>query len=332
MAIEERQTVRARPLERPFAWPMMATLLALYVVAETFFNLNLIDAVSAAEPDRARLDDLVVFGKAMGGFGLALFGLRPFFARAWRRMRWGLLALFAVAWGGLYMGLDTVYDRVLDGVPEATKREALLLGIYREAVFAGAIENPELRAPDGTTDDAHRLALVNLAARLTGEKAEIALVREKIAEAQAALAMGAELPPALTRALVHSQAMDAESLREATAAIFLPPMSMTVSLLAIVANLGALASLLLAAAARRRRKLRRALAVLPMLAVAGFLLAVERPPFERDNPSYDLYMRLDDRIGFAGWVWSRAINGQAAILRLTYDVPGVDVVARPRPA
>jgi hypothetical protein len=332
MKIEGREAPRARALDRPFAWPMMAALLALYVVAETVFNLNLIDAVSAAEPDRARLDDLVVFGKAMGGFGLALFVLRPFFARMWRRIRWGLLAVFAIAWGGFYGGLDAVYDRVLDGVPEATKREALLLGIYREAVFAGAIENPELRAPDGATDDAHRLALVNLAARLTGEKSEIALVREKIAEAQAALAMGAELPPALTRALLHSQAMDSATLREATAAVFLPPMSMTVSLLAIVANLAALASLLLAAAARKRRNLRRALGALPMLAVAGFLLAVERPPFERDNPSYDLYMRLDDRLGFAGWVWNRAINGQAAILRLTYDVPGLDVVARPRPA
>lgn len=331
MAIEGQEATRARALDRPFAWPMMAALLALYVVAETVFNLNLIDAVSAAEPDRARLDDLVVFGKAMGGFGLALFVLRPFFVRLWRRIRWGLLAVFAIAWGAFYGGLGEVYDRVLDGVPEATKREALLLGIYREAVFAGAIENTELRAPDGVADDAHRLALVNLAARLTGEKSEIALVRERIAEAQAALAMGAELPPALTRALVHSQAMDSATLREATAAIFLPPMSMTVSLLAIVANLAALASLLLAAAARRRRNLRRALGALPMLAVATFLLAVDRPAFERDNASYELYTRLDDRLGFAGWVWSRAINGQAAILRLTYDVPGLDVVARPRP-
>jgi hypothetical protein len=319
-------------LARPFAWPMVAAVLALYVAAETVFNLNLIDAASAAEPDRARLDDLVIFGKIMGAFGIALFALRPFFARLWRRTRWGLPAIFVVAWIAIYGGLTLAYDRVLDGVPETVKREALLLVVYREAVFAGAIENPELRAPDGATDDAHRLALVNLAARLTGEKPEIALVREKIAEAEAALAMGAELPPALTRALLHARTLDAEKLREATGAIFLPPMSMTVSLLAIVANLAALVGLLLATTARRRRNLRRALGALPMLAVAAFLLAVDRPPYERDNPSYDLYTRLDDRLGFAGWVWSRAINGQAAILRLTYDVPGFDVIARPRPA
>lgn len=332
MAIDRRENgAGGVSIARPFAWPMMAALLALYVGAETVFNLNLIDAVSAAEPDRARLDDLVVFGKAMGAFGMALFALRPFFARLWRRYRWGLPVLFAAAWLSIYGGLTAIYDRVLDDVPESVKREALLLGIYREAVFAGAIENPELRATDGATDDAHRLALVNLAARLTGEKTEIALVREKIAEAQAALAMGAELPAALTRALAHSQAMDSASLREAAAAIFLPPMSMTVSLLAIVANLAALASLLLAAAVRRRRRMRQALGALPLLAVAVFLLAVERPPFERDNPSYELYTRLDERLGFAGWVWNRAINGQAAILRLTYDVPGLDVVARPRP-
>jgi hypothetical protein len=319
-------------LARPFAWPIMAAVLALYVAAETIFNLNLVDAASAAEPDRARLDDLVVFGKAMGAFGMALFVLRPFFARLWRRWRWGLPVFFAGVWLAIYGGLSEIYDRVLAGVPEATKREALLLGIYREAVFAGAIENRELRRADGAIGDAHRLALVNLAARLTGDKAEIALVREKIAEAQAALAMGAELPPALTRALVHSQSVNAARLREATAAIFLPPMSMTVSLLAIVANLASLASLLLAATVRRRRNLRRALGTLPLLAVAGFLLAVEQPPFERDNPSYDLYTRLDDRLGFVGWVWSRAINGQAAILRLTDDMPGIDAVARPRPA
>jgi hypothetical protein len=328
---QTRQT-KDGALARPFAWPMMAALLALYVVAETIFNLSLIDAVSAAEPDRVRLDDLVIFGKAMGAFGLVLFVLRPFFAQLWRRMRWGLPILFAGAWLAIYGGLTFVYDRVLDDVPEATKREALLLGVYREAVFAGAIENPELRAPEGATNDAHRLALVNLAARLTGEKPEIALVREKIAEAQAALAMGAELPPALTRALVHSQSVDSATLREATAAIFLPPMSMTVSLLAIVANFAALIGLLLAAAARRRRNLRRALGALPLLAVAVFLLAVDRPAFERDNPSYELYTRLDDRLGFAGWVWSRAINGQAAILRLTHDAPGLEIVARPRPA
>ncbi|MCA3267194.1 MAG: hypothetical protein ING19_14120, partial [Azospirillum sp.] len=83
--------------------------------------------------------------------------------------------------------------------------------------------------------------------------------------------------------------------------------------------LAALAGVLLAVAARRRPTLRRALAALPMLAVAGFLLAVDRPAFERDNPSYEIYTRLDDRLGFVGWVWSRAINGQAAILRLTWD-------------
>jgi hypothetical protein len=331
-SLDHTRQTKDGALARPFAWPMMAALLALYVVAETVFNLNLIDAVSAAEPDRARLDDLVIFGKAMGAFGMALFVLRPFFARLWRRMRWGLPILFAGAWLAIYGGLTFVYDRVLDDVPEATKREALLLGVYREAVFAGAIENRELRAPEGANDDAHRLALVNLAARLTGDKPEIALVREKIAEAQGALAMGAELPPALTRAIVHSQTVDATALREATAAIFLPPMSMTVSLLAIVANLAALIGLLFATAARRRRNLRRALGALPLLAVAVFLLAVDRPAFERDNPSYELYTRLDDRLGFAGWVWSRAINGQAAILRLTYDVPGLDVVARPRSA
>ena len=304
---------------RPFGWPIMASVLALYIVAETVFNLALIDAVSAAEPDRARLDDLVVYGKAMGAFGITLFIFRPFLARLWRRIAWRLPVLFVGAWLAIYGGITVVYERVLDGLPEATKREALLLGVYREAVFAGAIDNPELRAPSGTADDAHRLALVNLAARLTGEKPEVAVVRAKIAEAEAAQAMGVDLPAPLLRALAHARVAEIGALRDAAAAIFLPPMSMTVSLLAIVANLAALAGVLLAVAARRRPTLRRALAALPMLAVAGFLLAVDRPAFERDNPSYEIYTRLDDRLGFVGWVWSRAINGQAAILRLTWD-------------
>jgi hypothetical protein len=313
-----RKRATVARLAQPFAWPMMAVLLALYVGAEILFNLKLVDAAAAAEPDRARLDDLVLFGKMLGAFGLTLFALRPFFARIWRRVRWGLAVLFLVVWGVGFASLSTIYDRVLAAIPDTVQREALLLGIYRQAVFAGAIDNPDLKGSDGQLDDVNRLALVNLAARLTGDKPEIAQIRAKIAEAQSARAMGIELAPAATRALAAADSTDPSHLRDAVASLFLPPMSMTVSLLAIVANLASLVGLLVAVTIRRRL-LRRALAAVPAAAIVLFLVAVDEPPFAQDSPSFDIYARLDDHLGIAGWVWSRAINGEAAILRLTLE-------------
>lgn len=298
----------------------MAAMLALYVGFEIAFNLNLVDAASAAEPDRARLDGLVLYGKALGAFGIALFVLRPFFAAIWRRIRWGLAVTFLALWALVFGGLSAAYDHVLDAIPESVQREALLLGIYRQAVFAGAIDNPELKGADGSLDDVHRLALVNLAARLTGEKKEIAQIRAKIAEAQTARAMGLPIPPSAAHALLTAEAASPAQMRDAVSAIFLPPMSMTVSLLAIVANAASLASLLLTVLIRHRPA-RRAFAALPAAAIALFLIVVDEPPFAQDSPSFDIYAQLDAHLGLAGWVWSRAINGEAAILRLTLDRP-----------
>jgi len=316
--IRMRTRNRSTGLARPFAWPTMAVILALYVGFEVAFNLNLVDAASAAEPDRARIDALVFYGKALGAFGLALFVLRPFFAKIWRRIRWGLAVTFVTLWALGFGGLSAIYNHVLDAIPESTQREALLLGLYRQAVFAGAIDNPELKGADGSLDDVNRLALVNLAARLTGDKKEIAQIRAKIAEAQTARAMGLPMPEAAAHVLLAAEAASPEQLREAVSALFLPPMSMTVSLLAIVANAASLASLLLAVAIRYRPA-RRAFAALPAAAIALFLVVVDEPPFAEDSPSFEIYAQLDDHLGIAGWVWSRAINGEAAILRLTLD-------------
>lgn len=313
-----RTRSRSAGLARPFAWPTMAVMLALYVGFEVAFNLNLVDAASSAEPDRVRIDDLVFYGKVLGAFGMALFALRPFFAAIWRRVRWGLAVMFVVLWALIFGGLSTLYDRVLDSIPETVQREALLLGLYRQAVFAGAIDNPELKGRDGGLDDVNRLALVNLAARLTGDKKEIAQIRAKIAEAQTARAMGLPMPPAAAHVLLAAEAASPGQLRDAVSALFLPPMSMTVSLLAIVANAASLASLLLAVAIRHRPA-RRAFAALPAAAIALFLIVVDEPPFAEDSPSFEIYAQLDDHLGIAGWVWSRAINGEAAILRLTLD-------------
>ncbi len=309
---------------RPFAWPAVAALLALYIAAEAAFNLRLVETVAAARPDADRIDSLATLGKLSGSFGLVLFALRAAFGRLWRKLRWGLPVLFVLAWGVVYSGLTVVYETVLQRVPVEMQYEAFYLALYREAVFEGFVENADLRGRDGVLDDSHRLALVNLAARLTGEKPEIAAIRDWLAQGEMAQLEGIALDPRALAALARARDVGDGTLRNATAALFLPPMSMTLSLLAIIANLGALGALLLAHA--RTLGVRRVAGSLPVLAVALFLLAAERPPFAADSGNFRLYTQLENRLGILGWVWGRAINGEAAILRMTADTPAAIAV------
>ena len=308
---------RGMGFSRPFAWPVLAGILVAYVVAEIVFNLEIVRTVAQPAVDRERLDDLVRFGKATGAFGIVLFVSRPFFARVWRRYSWGLPIGFLMAWAGCFAVIDRLYDEVLAQVPPALQRDALYLTIYRVALFQGATMDAELGDVTGLHDDTQRLALLNLAARLTGDKAEIALVRKQLAEAEAASEMGMPLDAGTQTLLVRSKSDDSTILRDATAAILLPPMSMTLSLLAIVANLAALCGLLLTVALRRRRAIRFLAPLLPMLAVAMALVAVETPPFPAGSNNRSVFAQLDEQLGIVGWIWSRAVNGQAIILRLT---------------
>jgi hypothetical protein len=303
------------PAIRHSAWSIVAVLIAAYVAAEAAFNFRLVETVTAAQVDSAQLDALTTLGKLTGSFGIVLFVLRPVFARAWRRIRWGLPLLFVLAWGGVYGSLTRIYDAVLDRVPVETQYEAFYLMLYREAVFDGFIKNADLRADDGQLDDSHRLALVNLAARLTGDKPEIAAIRSWIAQGEMARLEGVALDPRAVEALARARDVGDGTLRNSTAAVFLPPMSMTLSLLTIVANLGALAALMLARV--RRYGLHRMAALLPILAVAAFLVAAERPPFAAESGNFHLYTQLESRLGMLGWIWGRAINGEAAVLRLS---------------
>lgn len=304
------------PTARPFAWPLLAVLLAIYVVAEVAFNFRLVETVAAAEIDPDELDKLTTLGKLSGSFGLVLFGLRPVLQRL-RRLRVRHAAAFFAAWAAAYGGLTFVYETVLDRVPIEMQHEAFHLALYREAVFAGIVENPDLRAREGSLDDSHRLALVNLAARLTGDKPEILAMRDWLARGEMARLEGVALEPRAEAALARARDAGDGTLRNATAAMFLPPMSMTLSLLAIVANLGALAALMLARA--RRLRVRRLAAAVPLLAVALFLVAADRPPFAPDSANFRLYTQLESRLGIVGWIWGRAINGEAAILKMSAD-------------
>gem|GEM_PF-5931390 len=311
--------VRAGGLSRPFAWPMVAALLVAYVVAEIVFNLELVHTVAQAEIDRARLDELIRFGKATGAFGLVLFAARPFFARAWRRYRWGLPVGFVLAWGAAYVAIDRLYDRVLDKVPESIQREAVYLAVYRDALFHGMANNSELGDADGVHADHQRLALLNLAARLTGDKPEIAAVKARLEEAERALRAGAPVDARTLQMVQRGKSSDPEILRDATAAILLPPMSMALSLFAIVTNLAALAGLLLTVALRRRPAVRVLAPILPVLAIAGGLVAAETPPFDEGSQNRELFSKLDERLGLVGWVWSRTVNGQSILLRLSEE-------------
>jgi hypothetical protein len=317
---------RRASLARPFAWPVIAAILVAYVVAEIVFNLELVATVAQPAVDRERLDELVNFGKATGAFGIVLFAMRPFFARAWKRIGWGLPIGFLALWGVCFAVIDRAYDEVLSQVPASIQREALYLTVYRDALFQGGATDVELGDAGGVRDDAQRLALLNLAARLTGEKPEIASVKTRIDEAELAQQIGIALD-ARTQALVaHSKSDDPAVLREATAAILLPPMSMTLSLVAIVANLAALLGLLLTVFLRRRRAIRFLAPLLPFLAVAIALMAAHTPPFPVGSHNRALFSQLDDQLGVLGWIWSRAVNGQAMILRLTENEGGNRII------
>lgn len=308
---------RAVGLSRPFAWPVLAAILVAYVVAEIVFNLELVQTVAQPTIDQERLDDLVRFGKATGSFGIVLFALRPFLARAWRRFSWGLPVGVLLLWVGCFAAIDRLYDEVLAQVPPSLQREALYLTIYRDALFHGNAADAELGDANGPQDDTQRLALLNLAARLTGDKPEIASVRARLGEAESATQMGLPLDVRTQALLARSRSDDPAILRDATAAILLPPMSMALSLLAIVANLAALCGLLLTVALRRRRAVRFLAPLLPVVAIAAALAGAQTPPFPAGSQNRALFSQLDDRLGLVGWIWSRAINGQAMILRLT---------------
>ena len=319
--LSEGEAVRldghAKKPTRPFAWPILATLLVAYVVAEIVFNLELVRTVAQAEIDRQRLDELVQFGKATGAFGLVLFAMRPFFARAWRRFGWRLPVAFVLAWGTSYAVIDRIYDSVLAQVPESIQREAVYLAVYRDALFHGLAANSELGDADGVHADSQRLALLNLAARLTGEKPEIASLKARLGDAELALQAGLPIDASTQQMMARSKSIEPAILRDATAAILLPPMSMALSLFAIVANLAALAGLLLTVALRRRRSVRLLATILPVLAIAIGLVAAETPPFAEGTHNRELFSNLDERLGLLGWVWSRTVNGQSILLRLS---------------
>jgi hypothetical protein len=150
---------------------------------------------------------------------------------------------------------------------------------YRQAVFAGVLADPELLGAGADAASAKRLALVNIAMRLVEDGPEVAAMHGAMA------------------ARGTTPAQDPR-LRETVAAVFLPPMSMAVSLVAIVANLAALAAIALSLLGWRW--LARAL---PLVAVAGFLALAGASPFEAGSRSHALHAMLGERLGPAGWTW-----------------------------
>ncbi|MBI1244644.1 MAG: hypothetical protein GC202_06530 [Alphaproteobacteria bacterium] len=294
---------------------LLAVTLVLYVAAEIAFNLRLVSTVAAEQVDRDRIESLATLGKLTGAFGLVLAAARAAARRLWPKLGWGVALLFLGAWAGIYAALTHIYDTVLDRVPVEIQYDAFDLILYREAVFSGLIEDTDLRGVDGAIADPQRLALVNLAARLTGDKPEVVAMREWIRRGQDAVRAGLPIDPAMAEMVARARDAGDGTLRSATAAVFLPPMSMTLSLIAIVANLGALVALPFGRLPRPM--MRRLVGALPVVAVAMFLLAAESQPFAAGSATYRLHNSLESRLGVLGWIWSRAINGEATVLRLS---------------
>lgn len=359
-------------LERK-GWQALALLLFAYVLAETGFNLYLVETAAMPDLKPEDIEQLARYGKLLAGFGLALFTVR--FA-VWRLLKGGLVIagfVFFGLWGFYYAGLVEVFDAILDRIPEPIQRQSLELLTLRQAVFRGDLASSSLRPTDRPRGIAHKLHAVNLPLQLvdarrvdrvlervdgwrreTAAKRADAIARARIGEAWAvyaatqagalpgetvlcqaevpggAISIAASvLPGQLARTEFEGRYLDlvqpcliaqilpgmkSGDVKAATAAIFLPPMSMTLSLISMAVNLAACLGVVTMGLAGPRRPWRALGQALPVIALVLPLVLATRTPFVEGSLPYRLHAELPERLGAVGWLWAHAINAQAVLL------------------
>lgn len=103
-------------------------------------------------------------------------------------------------------------------------------------------------------------------------------------------------------------------VKAATAALFLPPMSMTLSLIAMAVNAAACLGVIVVGLAGGRLWARRVGQALSVLALVLPLVLATRSPFVEGSLPFRLHSELPERLGPIGWLWAQAINAQAIVL------------------
>ncbi|MDR3157702.1 MAG: hypothetical protein LBU11_01560 [Zoogloeaceae bacterium] len=122
--------------------PIMLFVMALLVFFEYRYNVDLLNNISDPETTPDMADALSQRGKMLAAFGITWALFRNLVFRI-RNVFIGLFCLFLLTFGG-YWALDTVYNRVIDGLKPEIKVMGFNLLIYRQRLLTGEMEDSDI--------------------------------------------------------------------------------------------------------------------------------------------------------------------------------------------
>lgn len=122
--------------------PIMLFVMALLVYFEYRYNIDLLNNISDPETTPDMADALSQRGKMLAAFGITWALFRNLVFRI-RNVFAGISCLFLLTLGG-YWALDTVYNRVIDGLKPEVKVMGFNLLIYRQRLLTGEMEDSDI--------------------------------------------------------------------------------------------------------------------------------------------------------------------------------------------
>lgn len=125
-----------------YTLPIMLLVMALLVFFEYRYNVDLLNNISDPETTPDMADTLSQRGKMLAAFGITWALFRNLVFRI-RNVFAGLLCLFLLTLGG-YWTLDTVYNKVIDGLKPEVKVMGFNLLIYRQRLLTGEMEDSDI--------------------------------------------------------------------------------------------------------------------------------------------------------------------------------------------
>ncbi|MDR3299477.1 MAG: hypothetical protein LBU43_05625, partial [Candidatus Accumulibacter sp.] len=125
-----------------FMTPIMLLVMALLVLCEYRYNVDLLNSISDSLTSPEEAEALSQRGKLLASFGMtwALFRNPAF---RFRHVLTGLAFLAALTTGG-YFALDTLYARAIDRLPPDIKVMGYNLMFYRHDLLKGDLEDPDI--------------------------------------------------------------------------------------------------------------------------------------------------------------------------------------------